>query len=247
MMGKTLHIRNSAFRMLPNPTPFQWNKDAFDVYQLVMEFGKNITDSHLDLLRVPQVSRLAEDTDTLVQALAQDVGTMTPGYSMPLLNTLHDVLDGCDSFITGSDRDLVQPVIREHFQEVLRLINEEGRIANRGERSVRRRAEHISELTAASPEERQEVFMDLYFGKVYGKVKERAVASYKRRKLAGQCAQPAPAQDTQPPDPESDASAIWCTFVLRMMCWLLLHDFDKRDIQVPKSELLGSRIPVYIA
>ncbi|KAK3899338.1 hypothetical protein C8A05DRAFT_37043 [Staphylotrichum tortipilum] len=46
---------------------------------------------------------------------------------------------------------------------------------------------------------------------------------------------------------ESQASAIWCTLVLRMLCWLLLHDFNKKDVQIPKSELLGSRLPVYIA
>lgn len=40
---------------------------------------------------------------------------------------------------------------------------------------------------------------------------------------------------------------IWCTLVFRMICWLMLHDFNKLDVQVPKSELLGSRMPVYIA
>ena len=40
---------------------------------------------------------------------------------------------------------------------------------------------------------------------------------------------------------------IWCTLVLRMLCWLLLHDFHKKDVQISKSELLGSRLPVYIA
>ncbi|XWW98371.1 hypothetical protein V2A60_006371 [Cordyceps javanica] len=39
---------------------------------------------------------------------------------------------------------------------------------------------------------------------------------------------------------------IWCTLVLRMICWLMLHDFNKLDVQLPKSELLGSRVPVYI-
>ncbi|POR33384.1 Uncharacterized protein TPAR_06416 [Tolypocladium paradoxum] len=40
---------------------------------------------------------------------------------------------------------------------------------------------------------------------------------------------------------------IWCTLVFRMICWLMLHDFNKKDVQVSKSELLGSRMPVYIA
>jgi hypothetical protein len=40
---------------------------------------------------------------------------------------------------------------------------------------------------------------------------------------------------------------IWCTLVFRMVCWLMLHDFHKKDVQISKSELLGSRLPVYIA
>ena len=40
---------------------------------------------------------------------------------------------------------------------------------------------------------------------------------------------------------------IWCTLVFRMICWLMLHDFHKLDVQISKSELLGSRMPVYIA
>ncbi|KAI1129233.1 hypothetical protein F5Y10DRAFT_276924 [Nemania abortiva] len=39
---------------------------------------------------------------------------------------------------------------------------------------------------------------------------------------------------------------VWCALVLRMICWLLLHDFDEQDIQLPKSELQGSHLPVYI-
>lgn len=42
-------------------------------------------------------------------------------------------------------------------------------------------------------------------------------------------------------------NAIWCTLVLRMLCWLSLHDFHKKDVQIPKSELMGSRMPVYLA
>ncbi|TDZ16842.1 hypothetical protein Cob_v010290 [Colletotrichum orbiculare MAFF 240422] len=39
---------------------------------------------------------------------------------------------------------------------------------------------------------------------------------------------------------------IWYTLVFRMICWLTLHDFDKRDVQLPKSELMGNRQPVFI-
>jgi hypothetical protein len=41
---------------------------------------------------------------------------------------------------------------------------------------------------------------------------------------------------------------IWCTLIFRMICWLMLHDFNKLDMQLDsKSELLGNRMPVYIS
>ncbi|EFQ34510.1 modin [Colletotrichum graminicola] len=40
--------------------------------------------------------------------------------------------------------------------------------------------------------------------------------------------------------------AIWYTLVFRMICWLMLHDFDKKDLQLSKSELIGNRQTVFI-
>ncbi|KAK4161335.1 Mod-A [Cladorrhinum sp. PSN259] len=45
---------------------------------------------------------------------------------------------------------------------------------------------------------------------------------------------------------EAKRDTIWFALVFRMICWLLLHDFDKKDLQIPKSELMGSRLPVFI-
>ncbi|KAH6625009.1 hypothetical protein B0J18DRAFT_429932 [Chaetomium sp. MPI-SDFR-AT-0129] len=235
MLGKTLHIRQSAFRTLPNPTPYAWDKNFFDLRQLAKEYLKNITDSDLDLSLVPEVHRL---TRNLVQTLHEDEMSENPDYSLPLLDTLHDILDGCDDMLNASDRNLVLIVIREHFQEVLKLINEVRIITNKDddESAVSQQGEDFSKLTAASPELRQEAFMQLYFSKVLRQVRERAVVLYRL---------PQPSS-TNSSRVRTEATVIWCTLVLRMMCWLLLHDFDKKDVQIPKSELLGSQLPVYI-
>ncbi|KAJ0158913.1 hypothetical protein CTA2_10648 [Colletotrichum tanaceti] len=45
---------------------------------------------------------------------------------------------------------------------------------------------------------------------------------------------------------EMQRAAVWCTLVFRMICWLMLHDFDKKDVQLPKSELIGNRQTVFI-
>ncbi|KAK4233690.1 hypothetical protein C8A03DRAFT_38584 [Achaetomium macrosporum] len=317
MLGKTLRIRNSAFRMLPNPTPYVWDKNFFNLRRLIREYWEKIDDSDItDIPPIPQIQQLKEDAEMLVGVLNADKKSNTPGYSLPLLNALHDVLDRCDAFLKGkeTDRDLVRMVVREHFQEVMRMINDkggaegdtDGKSTRSGEKAT---AERFDELTAASPERRQEAFMELYFFKVLREVRKSAVTSYRRRQtthyapsthsreasvvdntIEGKVEAPSPSasgtpsrpispvpttpgvekrQSDQliptvhihPPDPvpqqylgmdittslDSQAAAIWCTLVLRMLCWLLLHDFNKKDVQIAKSELLGSRLPVYIA
>ncbi|KAL2152814.1 hypothetical protein VTH82DRAFT_3969 [Thermothelomyces myriococcoides] len=291
MLCKTLHIRNSGFRMLPNPTPYHWDKKFFNLRRLVKEYQTRISEMEPeDVRHNEQIKSLVVVTDEVVEALLIDTRSSTPGNSLLLLNKLHDVLDQCDEFLKRHDRDLVRMVLREHFQEVMRLINEKGSAENSQE--IRdaiagdgdgRPARHFDELAAVNPEQRQEAFMDLYFMKVLPRVRSEAVKWYLRRRqttemhswdlkrrssarpttIAATAASPSTnptttqisgggggqsssGADALPND--SDAAAIWCTLVLRMLCWLLLHDFDKRDVQVsPKSELLGNRLPVYIA
>lgn len=318
MLGKTLHIRNSAYRMLPNPTPYHWDKNFFNLRRLIKEYRRKIYDSEADIMSTPQVMQLQDDGWTLVRALDVDKKTATPGYSLPLLNTLHDVLDRCDAYLRDVDRDLVRMVVREHFQKVLQMLNHPEKAPNgdkkddtkmRDAGDDRPRAVRFEELTAASPEERQEAFMELYFFTVLPEVRKRAVIWYRRQQSTGYYApsvrsrsasldslpeiktisEPAtpltshmtPLSPGPPPNMEkhrsthssqsvpllrvstptpppggfidkttsldSDAADIWCTLVLRMLCWLLLHDFHKKDVQIPKSELLGNRLPVYIA
>jgi hypothetical protein len=39
---------------------------------------------------------------------------------------------------------------------------------------------------------------------------------------------------------------IWVSLLFRMLCWYLLHDFDKADVKIVPSDLKGSRMPVFI-
>jgi hypothetical protein len=207
-----------------------------------------------------------------------------PGYTMDLLDALHDAIVQCDNFLLEQRRGLVKTVLREHFQEVLRMLNgddDEDDIPG-GKKSdaasVRwPRARKFEELRVASPEERQKKFMDIYFGDVLHEVKKKAASSLSKMTFYDHHDVPlTPTSPTKSPflrpqdiasgDPsdaesvndeedskeeakqiEPDAASIWCVLVFRMLCWLTLHDFDKGDLQISKSELLGSRLPVYIS
>ncbi|KAM7215884.1 hypothetical protein V8F06_008740 [Rhypophila decipiens] len=330
MLGKTLHIRDSYYRMLPNPTPCHWDKNFFSIRRLLKEFHERIKEDEI-LCQEGQITELKELSREVVKTIGKDTkDAKVSGYSVFLLNTLHDALDKCDQYICAKERnrDLVQMVLREHFQEVLRMINDEEEdkgLADNASRkgdaeSENKRATRFGELSSANPEERQHKFMDIYFYVVLHQVRERAVHSFLKRQGSttyapsiyaredtpdhmavtpslqsvhtGTRAASAPSSPTltatRPVSPPArlvshrssqstptpflmlpqdssvpqhldvhdktmdselgrEAAGIWCTLVFRMLCWLLLHDFHKKDVQIPKSELLGSRLPVYIA
>jgi len=49
-----------------------------------------------------------------------------------------------------------------------------------------------------------------------------------------------------PSTEKQQREAIWIALIYRMICWFLLHDFDKVDVNNVPSSLKGSRMPVFI-
>lgn len=48
------------------------------------------------------------------------------------------------------------------------------------------------------------------------------------------------------PSTAESRKLVWCWLVFRMLCWLQLHEFHRDDAMLPRGELMGSRLPVYI-
>ena len=361
--------------MLPNPTPYNWDRDFFDLTKLIREFEAKVNDSKymqtseqtFALKRLARkVVRQLDRNDEEVNQRKEDIkmskragrehktklktnpdaeekaqveaevrepqvqreitgfsGWLSPerlfswatkedvqgegkkpegahpqkdqlpvisGYYLPLLNQLHDAIENCDDYLLSRERGLVNLVIREHLQEVVKMINEpmtEQQDDNNAKLTTAATTEEkkdtkkptamtfFERLSEANPEDRQREFMGTYFEDVLKKVGSRAVLSYKRLNkgyVAGHTTATPPltpsatfhttgpnrtlsfspatqALDTQALEPtqEATAQAIWCTLIFRMICWLQLHDFDKKDKQSAKSELRGSRLPVFIS
>jgi hypothetical protein len=363
MLGKPLHIRNTCFRMVPNPTPCHWDKKFFSLRRMMKELRVRLMDDDLvgQSIRVQRLSNLADSIERIWRLADGPV----LDYDLPLLESLHDAIEECDKFLKHAvPREMVTLILREHFQVVLRMINNPdqaedsdghasdsdsdstnsdsepttatsptGRKTSASRHHHRRnhpRELRFGDLYAASPEERQAKFMDIYFAVVLPAVRDRALKVFNRRastrygsstggftgshrrdasvgsvhsasasvmleamqeKLgaSGRNTPVTPISPSPPParpqlqpqlssedrgaaspiprlqvpgtpepltggglhrsdteNPETQATNIWCTLVFRMCCWLLLHDFHRKDVQIPKSEMLGSRLPVYI-
>lgn len=52
--------------------------------------------------------------------------------------------------------------------------------------------------------------------------------------------------NTQSYPKEGQAVVIWCALILRMICWLSLHNFDGDDVQISKDGAMGSQMVVYL-
>ncbi|KAK1775109.1 hypothetical protein QBC45DRAFT_336080 [Copromyces sp. CBS 386.78] len=391
MLGQCLYMKNSYYRMLPNPTPYHWDRHFFDLPKLIKEFSARLnkddsmtpsehTSTLKDLARKVlkeleadrnDVSRRQKQRDSEVAAEEErkredqsnkeagggekkndaeitgdipveggvtgplkrllgrkrtrrwiehrestqpkaerpkkDYAPILPGYHLPLLTSLHGAIQECDKYLKARKRDFLTMVVREHIQEVLKIINEPepeeitksttaGDTGHDSSKQAGKTAPAFFDiLSAANPEDRQGIFMQVYFEHVLPCVRDRAVKAYDKRQRmktiynrsytfahqtedsdssglgqapterapgpdatctistpASPTADQAPVPPTRPalaPEKftEADAEAIWCTLIFRMLCWLQLHDFDKKDIQFAKSELRGNRLPVYIS
>lgn len=261
MLGRTLHARGSGFRMLPNPTAYHWEKKSFSMWKLLQAYHDKIEDTE-SIPENDEIMRIKKSLERIFRAR----GPHRPEseLAVAVLDALHQSLDSVDDYLTNTVQEyLVVGILRVHFEAVLQLMNEPAG----GERP-------FDSLDNATPEQKQIDFIGIYFDQIRPKALETApkrrfttpmttVPTTTSSALA--YSEKTPAATTKDDDDsrtlvsrqptgfgfEDDnrivtLNTIWCALVFRMLCWLLLHDFHKNDVQISKSELLGSRLPVYI-
>jgi hypothetical protein len=288
MLGRTLHIKKSLFRFLPNPTFYHWDRKYFSMRKLLQEYRTEIGRLGGAEPQIKELRTLANaigdlflrkpERDEIVRAKR----ALEDAIDRPLMNILHENLDRCDLFLKKKGRKGVELVLREHVQELLRMVNNEGEYgstnvqvgatgtgAGLGASGPARTGDssplgtgsdgtrfggplRFDDVMTASPEVRQRTLMRIYFSRLQPRVVQLAEEAWLQQDDG----------DSDDEDAEIDhgsdvggddngprkleAASVWCTLVFRMLCWLLLHDFSKMDVQISKSELLGNRLPVYI-
>jgi hypothetical protein len=301
MLCKNLHIRGTPYRMLPNPTPYHWDTNFFNLRKLVNAYHKKMKSQAVQKAYThPAIKIFERHANKVVEALAKNkakdlqlredeqnrvkeikkdrresmagpppppptvaaatgneaqadgrarwrrgfriptlpslpsklVGAKQPtrdeenptpdaepkppchrqgssygalammsskkstsAYSMELLDTLDEAIAECDIFLelmAKKQPGLVRTVLREHFQEVLKMLNTDDddddaqaptynaktKVRIDESASKNRKPRKFEDLSLASPEDRQKIFMDIYFGDVLNEVKTRAAASF---------------------------------------------------------------------
>lgn len=209
---------------------------------------------------VNRLRRYIEDCDTYlhradVLTLVKDVVRVHIQEVMSILNwkseaEADDALDG--------GRVTLRPLRVHHTSRLPDLPNtthvDEIEEAIQTPKNAReRRFVIMSEIDSASFSERHYLLMGMYVSlirqnvvdTVCEQVRQGVQARARRASIASRAA-----VDTET-NPSSDkrrrkVNEIWCMLMFRMLCWLRLHDFHRKDIQVSKSDVYESRMPVYI-
>jgi hypothetical protein len=234
MLGMTLRWRNSSFRMLPNPTIFRWDRKAFDTRMLLRVFRSRLKDLEPDHDRIRQgyLQELSQSLDALHDHLAPNKKDNDP-Y---LLESLHDILNMIDTKLVGckfASEDLILDTVGRHASRVL------------------------DDLNAPTGKEPKESKLDKAIGWAGTGTKEENYIDFLFNEVRDAVTIPRPQRTTtfsvtgdirEGNSARSDPICVWYHLVLRMLCWLQLHDFDSRDVMLPRNGAVGfgSRMPVYI-
>ncbi|PTB63286.1 hypothetical protein BBK36DRAFT_1181490 [Trichoderma citrinoviride] len=253
MVGEIFHIKDTAFRMLPNPTPYYWEPNTFSLSTLTSNIAALLKAAEVaDALtnEGDQVSQLLDWYDQRTEkagkppngSINTEISVTTPADRIAHLRAGVEL---CDRYLDQVDIGMVFQVVRVHIQEVMGMLNEKAGsdepagpgLDNRGQSSTIT----ISDIDSASVDEKHHLLAQIYCTSIRNNViqtvfKQRSQYSEKTTaEMAG-----------SEISVKRDINQIWCTLIFRMLYWLQLHNFHKKDVQIGKGDAYDSRIPVYI-
>ncbi|KAJ8126010.1 hypothetical protein O1611_g7627 [Lasiodiplodia mahajangana] len=275
MLGRILHIPGRYFTYLPNPTIFAFDKQNFSLRRLLHGFVdqmdmlgdekprglhkvRYLAKSLLEEL--PQQSwqwyplKLLNKLNEITFSLEDTIRYSKDTERLTLeIVRLH--LEATHTFINNTTRSRGEPADEHIAQQSLpeggaALETSIGGFPNRIEFPTNNKTD---DLFNCPPWEIEKRLMKIYFEKI------RPIATTIDKSFIEIWANDNPDQPagdsglkegSRPDIPteleDGDAVVLWCALVLRMICWLSLHNFDRDDVQIEKDGVMGSRMVVYL-
>lgn len=273
MAASVVCIKGLCFRVLPNPTPYQWDSSQLAFDQLIKSFSEHLAlsdDLNSEDETVQQITTLSNrllhiSATANVPANAQNSrqeSETTVALSPQLMDELQDSIEWTTSVVTSEfPRDILLDVIRAHIDAVLGLLNEDHSqdgISSTISYIMPSGAYHRKIRTMPTGWRENEL-AKFYTDVILHRVVSRLDRARQRR---AQTFEPPDAaepwqreQDSNFTEPrrflpgqvKASAANAWALLMFRMICWLWLHDFHPDDAQISKADFFNSRLPVYIS
>lgn len=216
MVGKTIRIRGSNLKVLPNPTRGPWH-DSFSCTSLMKHFIRNI--NHIDQGSHPshQVVFIRTSWKNLLEPVWRH---QESEIDIDMREATHDVLNSCDEYLKSEDcgEAVIAPIVGAHVAIVLEeLVDQDS-------------------LLSTLDSDQEGALMDHYFQAFRPRLTEVA----ERREHES------PVTITAPDTTLVSRDDIWLTLLFRMCCWWVLHEFDKTDAVALPPRWKGSRMCVMV-
>lgn len=247
MIGQIFHIKDLCFRYIPNPCYCVWSTRGFSLQRLLVSYLKYLQEDP-DMAR----GQLPFPVNTLLSSKTsiQSKVTTSQSYSWQTQDALHSVLDQLDDIlepncVDGTDTSrlsLTQDILGAHFQEVLSQMNTKP--------SPSSSATAFPCFEGPNTNDKEDLLMKTYFQQILPAVLRTISAEFFAAKTSDSEFHIVKGEAAQAAEYAAHVLAskeVWYTLVLRMICWLMLHEFDRDDVQILKGDLFGSRLPVYIS
>ena len=227
MLAEPVRIRGSNFKMVPNPTGDKWQGDL----DLPLDWAAGMEAFQLLLTEhIAAVESSSTRPNELTRAVSEQWKNMRPFWKnspyeidIAMREAIHDGLD-------MTVAPLKNIVMRKTIENVV--------------------VSHLSEVMVASDEIRHSLlvpgsnvsnFVKYYFNHIRDRVARDRVIKVVNGEVTVLNG------GVNVSEEERDKrNAIWIVLMFRMICWFLLHDFNKRDVNIIPSDLKDSRMPVAI-
>ncbi|KAF4467202.1 modin [Fusarium albosuccineum] len=277
MLADTVHKVGLPCYRLPNPTPYRWNKESFCLSSLMERFAEFIRSSDHPAFKTGKTGQILASTSLLLNGkntYTTPNQTSTAHLAVPKqdnnqehqFGTPYYALKVCTEYLQiFASREIVLLIFRNHIDVVLDMLNKDDGNEQHPFALLQPGCQSLLE-TPLPKRQREKHMMHLYVNEVAKQVVDRTVHNlesrgYQRPKgnVAKTVTEVSPNEESQlaaeqtdetkvsSRDIEIEATEVWVVMMFRMMYWLWLHGFDRDDVQIPKSDLFGSKQPVYIS
>lgn len=222
MIGKVVSIRGSSFRMIPNPTPDRWLKSngakaSWKITKLMVAFQSKVKDFAARKL-VPYDAFHPVSMILSRWAHIQSQGQVDESkMDIEVREAIHNAIDRQTEFLLEGKQSDVLKVLSWHVREVSEALADPNNTLNK-----------IHQV----PKEAK--LMEYYFDHIRPKIinghkDDSSLLNEETSDLDG-----------------NRRNEIWLSLIFRMLCWLMIHDWNKDDVCIVPSNLKGSRMPVFI-
>ncbi|APA14772.1 hypothetical protein SS1G_06788 [Sclerotinia sclerotiorum 1980 UF-70] len=234
MLGKVVRLRGSNFRMIPNPTQDFWlkkigKKPSWNIITLVEIFQTKLVklcerEGYNDLHAVAAIIRQWKDIESII--CVDDEGSAFRSRESMIRNRMSEY----DLSIEARER------IHDALDDRTKFLLHPGR----QQTIIKVVVAHIDHVTKVlenpnSPlnsivaVHKEEPLLNYYFDQILPEITTRDTDSRLLNKHE-----------------KEERHIIWVSLMFRMLCWFLLHDWNKDDKCGVPPDLKGSRMPVYV-